>query len=158
MNTRNNMVIAKGKIVTADIKFCKYNEQTRKYDIVFNNGKQFSYNFNNVVFLKDPEVLNVSLYKVEHLGKELFDISAIYLFRHNYNAYWHICFNNGSERDYNESDLHIVKSCLSSAESQSVFNYLRQTAESVSIKSDDGTNLLSKQYEKIQTSLVMILL
>ena len=149
MNTRNNMVIAKGKIVTSDIKFCKYNEQTRKYDIVFNNGKQFSYNFNNVVFLKDPEVLNVSLYKVEHLGKELFDISAIYLFRHNYNAYWHICFNNGSERDYNESDLHIVKSCLSSAESQSVFNYLRQTAESVSIKSDDGTNLLSKQYEKI---------
>ena len=149
MNTRNNMVIAKGKIVTADIKFCKYNEQTRKYDIVFNNGKQFSYNFNNVVFLKDPEVLNVSLYKVEHLGKELFDISAIYVFKHNYNSYWHICFNNGSERDYNESDLHIVKSCLSSAESQSVFNYLRQTAESVSIKSDDGTNLLSKQYEKI---------
>ena len=45
--------------------------------------------------------------------------------------------------------MHIVKSCLSSAESQSVFNYLRQTAESVSIKSDDGTNLLSKQYEKI---------
>ena len=79
LNTRNNMVIAKGKIVTSDIKFCKYNEQTRKYDIVFNNGKQFSYNFNNVVFLKAPEVLNVSLYKVEHLGKELFDISAIYV-------------------------------------------------------------------------------
>ena len=48
--------------------------------------------FSNDRFTKDPEALNVSLYKIEHLGKELFDISAIYIFRHHYNAYWHICF------------------------------------------------------------------
>lgn len=143
------MVIAKGKIITADIKFCKYNEQTRKYDIVFNNDKKFSYNYDNVLFLKDPEVLNVSLYSIKHLEKELFDIEAIYVFKDKYNAYWHICFNNGSERDYNVKDLDIVKSCLSNSESQSVFNYLLRTAECVSIKSDDGTKLLSKQYEKI---------
>ena len=149
MNTRTQMLIAKGEIVTPKVKSCNYNKATGKWDVVFNGGKKFSYAYNNVSFLKDPEILNPSLHRIEHLGKELFDIAAIYVFRDGYHAYWHICFSNGSERDYRVEDLNVVKSCLSESESKSVFSYLYQTAESVSIKSDDGTNLLSKQYEKI---------
>ncbi len=149
MNTRKQMLIAKGKIITSDVKFCNYNKSTGKWDIVFNCGKKFSYAYNNVSFLENPEILNPALHKIEHLGKELFDIAAIYVFKDDYHAYWHICFSNGSERDYREEDIGIVKSCLSESEAKNVFSYLYQTAESVSIKSDDGTNLLSKQYEKI---------
>lgn len=149
MNTRTTMVIAKGKIITSDIKFCNYNDSTGKYDIVFKSGKTFSYNYENVSILKEPEVLNVSLYKIEHLGKEFFDVEAIYIFKNGSNKYWHVCFGNGSERDYEEQDLHIIKSCLSDAESKNVFDYLKRTADSVSIESEDGTHLLSVQYKKI---------
>ena len=149
MNTRKQMIIAKGEIITSKVKFCNYNQSTGKWDVVFNNGKKFSYNYNNVSFLTEPEVLNPALHKIEHLGRELFDIEAIYVFRDSYHAYLHICFSNGSECDYRAEGLNVVKSCLSESESKSVFNYLYRTAESVSVKSEDGTNLLSKQYEKI---------
>lgn len=43
LNTKSNMIIANGRIVTPDIKFCNYNNTTHKYDITFNNGKVYSY-------------------------------------------------------------------------------------------------------------------
>lgn len=149
LNTRKFMIIGNNKIITPDVRFYKYNNSTHKMDVTFNSGKIFSYNYDNVSILENPEILNPALHKIEHSGRELFDVEAIYVFRDSYHAYWHICFSNGSERDYRAEDLNVVKSCLSESESQSVFNYLYSTAESVSIKSEDGTNLLSKQYEKI---------
>ena len=65
MNTRKQMLIAKGEIITPKVKFCNYNKSTGKWDIVFNNGKKFSYNYNNVSFLTEPEVLNPALHKIE---------------------------------------------------------------------------------------------
>ena len=149
MNTRKQMLIAKGEIITVKVESCQYNSLTRKWDVVFKTGKTFHYNYNNISVLKNPNILNPSLYKVEHLGKELFKIEAIYEFRDRYNTYWHVCFDNGSERSYKLNDLKVVKSCLSEEESKNIFNYLYRTAEMVSVKSEDGTNLLSKQYEKI---------
>lgn len=143
------MVIAKGEIVSNNIESCKYNSSTGKWDVMFKSGKIFSYGYNNVIVLREPKVLNPSLYKIEHMGKELFKIESIYEFNDGHRAYWHICFSNGSERSYKVDDLNIVKSCLSEEESKNIFNYLYQTAEMVSVKSEDGTNLLSKQYEKI---------
>lgn len=102
MNTRTQMLIAKGEIVTPKVKSCNYNKSTGKWDIVFNGGKKFSYAYNNVSILKNPKILNPALHKIEHMGKELFDIAAIYVFKDSYHAYWHICFSNGSERDYRE--------------------------------------------------------
>ena len=58
-------------------------------------------------------------------------------------------FRNGKEQDYSESDLNITKSCLDNAVAVNVFQYLKQTARLVSLKAEDGTKLLSKQYEKI---------
>ena len=38
------------------------------------------------------------------------DVNAIYVFRSGRESYWHICFGDGSERDYRRSDLHIIES------------------------------------------------
>lgn len=149
LNTRKQMVIAKGNIITLDIKSFDYNRETGKWDVVFKSGKLFHYGYNSISVLKNPKILNPALYKVEHLGKELFKIEAIYEFNDGYRAYWHICFSNGSERSYKLDDLKVVKSCLSEEETKNIFSYLCRTAEMVSVKSEDGTNLLSKQYEKI---------
>lgn len=149
MNSKKNMIIAKGEIITPDVKFCTYNNQTRKYDIKFYNDTLYSYNFNNVEWLKEPQVLNPQMYHITHLDRELFNIHAIYVFKSSYNNYWHICFEDGSERDYNEKELLISKSCLDDKTSKHVLEYLKQTSDYVSLKSEDGEKLLSKQYEKL---------
>lgn len=130
---------------------CSYNREAHKYDVKFKNGKTYLYSYNRISWLKEPIVLDPTSYHITHFEKELFNITAIYVFSDNYRKYWHICFENGSERDYFESELKIVKSCLDNKTSKNVFEYLRQIASLVSLKAEDGTKLLSKQYEKISS-------
>ena len=113
MNTRYYMVIIKYEIKTSEIMSCVYNRNTQKWDVKFNNGKTYSYASLNVEKLADPVVLNPNMYRISREGREFFDIVSIYVFKSAYESYWHICFGDGSERDYRRSDLHIIESSLS---------------------------------------------
>ena len=146
MNLRQNMIIANGKIITTDVVFCKYNPQTHKYDIEFKTGKTYSYGYHNVKWLKDPESIDPSCFKIKHHGKDLFGISEILIFGAHY---WHVCFQSGKEKDYERESLQIETSCLNDSTSKNVFDYLKQLAEHISLRAEDGTKLLSKQYEKL---------
>ena len=144
------MVIIKGEIKTSEIMSCIYNRDTRKWDVKFNNGKTYSYAYSNVEWLKAPQVLNPNMYRIKREGREFFDITSIYEFRNTYDSYWHICFGNGSERDYRRSELHIAESCLSQSRSANVFEYIKQIASLSDIKNEEsGEKLLAKRFEKI---------
>lgn len=150
MNTRDYMVIIKGEIKTSQIMSCVYNQADRKWDVEFNNGKTYSYAYLNVEMLTEPEVLNPDMYRIGREGQEFFDIKAIYVFKSGCESYWHICFGDGSERDYRQSNLHIVESCLSQGQSANVFEYIKRIAGLSDIKNEEtGEKLLSKRFDKI---------
>jgi len=144
------MILANGKIITPDIIFCQYNSETHKYDIKFKTGKVYAYLNKSIIWMKNPKALDPANYQIVHNKRELFGISAIYVFKNDKRQYWHICFENGTERSYEEETLEISVSCLNDATSKSVFSYLRQTALFTSVRAEDGTNLLEKQYEKMK--------
>ena len=144
------MIIIKGEIKTPEIISCKYNPNTKKTDVKYNNGRTYSYAYFNVEWLKEPKVLNPNLYRISREGRELFDIVYICVFKGTYDVYWHIGFGNGSERDYRQSDLNIVESCLNQRQSANVFEYIKQIAGLSNIKNEEtGEKLLAKRYEKI---------
>ena len=150
MDTKKNMIIIKGEIKTPEIRMCNYNNSTGKFDILYRNGKSYSYAYSNVVRLSDPLVLTPSTYKISKDGRVFFDIEHIYVFKNCSNSYWHICFKNGSERDYNEKELKIVKSCLTDEKSKKVLEYLKQIAELSDLRNKEtGEKLLAKKYEKM---------
>lgn len=150
MNTRACMILIKDEIKTSEIKSCVYNREIQKWDIKFNNGKVYSYAYPNVKKLTDPTVLNPNMYHIGREGREFFDISAIYVFKNGLESYWHICFGDGSERDYRQDDLHIIESCLNQSQAANVFEYIKQISGLCTIKNDDtGEKLLSKQIDKI---------
>ncbi len=150
MNTRKHMIIIKGEIKTSEIRFCRYNANSQKMDVEFNNGKTYSYAYSNVEWLKEPIVLNPNMYRISREGREFFAIEAIYVFRSTYDSYWHICFGDGSERDYPQSELRIVESCLSQSQSANVFEYIKQIANLSDLKNEaTGEKMLAKKYEKI---------
>lgn len=150
MNTRYYMVIIKGEIKTSEIMSCGYNRNTQKWDVKFNNGKTYSYAYLNVEKLTDPEVLNPNMYRISREGREFFDVNAIYVFRSESESYWHICFGDGSERDYRRNDLHIIESCLAQSQSSNVFEYIKQIAGLSNIRNEEtGEKLLSKRFDKI---------
>lgn len=150
MDLHENMIIASGNIITPNIVSCRYNAQTRQYDVVFKSGKQeYHYNAYNILWLKDPSTPDPNWLRIEHNGRELFGIDKIYIFSSRNETYWRICFANGAERDYKGSELTIRKSALCSERAKEVADYLRCAAELCTLKAEDGTKLLTKQYEVI---------
>jgi superfamily I DNA and/or RNA helicase len=131
------MVIIKGEIKTSEIMSCVYNRDTQKWDVKFNTGKMYPYAYFNVEKLTEPDVLNPNMYRISRGGREFFDIKAIYVFKSTYESYWHICFGDGSERDYRQSELHITESCLSQSQSLNVFEYIKQIAGLSDIKNEE---------------------
>lgn len=150
MDTLRYMVIIKGVIKTSEIKSSDYNRNTQKWDVKFKKGKKYSYIFSNVEILINPVVLNPNMYRISIEGREFFNVMSIYEFRSKNNSYWHICFDNGCEKDYRRSDLHIVESCLTQSQSSNVFEYIKQIAGLSNIRNEEtGEKLLSKMFDKI---------
>ena len=164
MNTRYYMVIIKGEIKTSEIMSCGYNRNTQKWDVKFNNGKTYSYAHLNVEKLTDLEVLNPNMYRISREGREFFDVNAIYVFRSRYESYWHICFGNGSERDYRRNDLHIIESfrinipldriAADEATEQKIYNMicenLHLSVEQVMAELDISRSTVFRDYAKIK--------
>ena len=113
----------------------------------------------NVEKLTKPDVLNPKSYHISREGRESFDIEAISVFRGKQESYWNICFKDGSEMDYHESDLHIAESCLNDKRSADVFQYIKQMTKLRDMKvvktvsnirnEETGEKLSPKRFDKI---------
>lgn len=144
------MLIVKGVIKTSEVKFCRYNTETKKWDIEYEHGGVYGYAYGNVEWLKEPEVLNTNLYRISRNGRTLFGIREIEVFGGKQETYWHICYENGSERDYLERDLTITKSILKEGQARDVFAYLKQISKLSDLKNaENGKQILPEKYEKI---------
>lgn len=151
LNTKENLIILKGEDKTKEIKSCKYNHYTQKYDIIFyNNPKQFSYGYNNVICYHNPNVLLSSTVKIKYNGKFLYKMKHVLVFN---NEYWHIIFENNWEETYHISQLKVEYSCLLNNDSKNVFDYLKLIAEEISVKTEDDTKILKNQYQKMEQYL-----
>jgi len=150
MDRSKHLIIENGKNITNDVKFCKYNLSTQKYDVTFNSGKTYTYSYNSIEWVKNPEIINPVNVHIEHTGKELFKIQAISVFHAKATDYWHIRFSNGNEKTYNAQELNITYSCLDEKETRNCKNYLNEIASVNDLKSDDGEILLKKQYDNLE--------
>ncbi len=87
MDTHRYMVVKDGKDITKDISFYSYDAAAGKYTVAFESGKTYSYQPSSLVMFKDPAVLDPDSVYVEHRGRKLFNIHAIYVFRYLYRQY-----------------------------------------------------------------------
>lgn len=150
LDTSQNLIVINGRIRTSQIESCRY-EAPSRYRIVFaGNPKEYAYGADKVLWLKNPESLVPAIYQLAHNGRRLTNIAAIFKFCDYTQTYWHIRFENGTERSYKGSDLQVTGSCLADPASNNIFQYLQQVAAANALPGDDGTALLAKQYDKVR--------
>ncbi len=145
MNIEKNLIFLNGKDKTEQIKYCKYN--SGKYQITFNNtDKVYTYGHNSVQWFN-----NVIEYDPEEniIYEENSPISGVIKIIEFDGQYVRVIFKNGYNKLYSKSQIRIEKSCLKSKISSSCFDYLKKLSNCVSITTDDGISLLSKQYNKL---------
>lgn len=57
--------------------------------------------------------------------------------------------NSDKSYSYHQDKVKIVKSAVQNAEAQSVFSYLKQIAETVGLKTEEGNNILADSYSRL---------
>lgn len=146
MNVHNNLILVKGIDKTQEIESCKYDINQHKYFIKFNTSPQeYPYGSSNVTWLKNPKIIKPDSVKISHNGTVFFDMQDIF----DFDEYYRIIFGNGKTGLYMKSNIKIEKNSLHNDVIRSSFEYFKELADKISIKTDEGKNLLLDQYEKI---------
>jgi len=148
MDTRRHLILVKGEDRTREIASCHRHTDTKRVHITFNNGKEYPYSQESIVWLQDPRELDLNDHWVYRGHQRLRDVASIQLFEGAKVRYWHLTHQNGQELSLPFEQLKILASCLAHGPSRNLLDYLRRVAELISLKTDDGTALLTKAYQK----------
>lgn len=57
--------------------------------------------------------------------------------------------SNGKSYSYHQDKVQIVKSAIQSQKAESIFSYLKEIAQTIGLKTEEGNNILAGSYEKI---------
>ena len=140
------LIIVNGKDRTDSIVSCQY--VGSKCNIVYDNSpKVYSYNATNVKQLKLVQIIDPKSVIFKAKGRTVADIDQILYF----GEFYRIIRANRKDLSYHKSDVEISKNCLYEAHSREIFAYFKETASAISLKTDNGINILEQQYQRIQS-------
>ncbi|MDR0761675.1 MAG: hypothetical protein LBF13_01350 [Campylobacteraceae bacterium] len=115
-----------------------------KYEVIFKrNEKIYTYNFNKVAIGK---TIDNGKYVVQINGKIVNNIKEIIKF----DNFYQLTLENGNIKCAPIEDTNLISSCLENEKSAKKFNYFKEIASEVGIRTEEGTNILSSHYNKIQ--------
>lgn len=148
MNFEDNLILAKGKDITASISSCVYSPQTNKYEVVFESGETYSYNWNSILWIKKTGSIDPAMVRVNYRNKPLKNIKQISVFAGPDTKYFRINLGYISTT-YKEQDLEFEYSCKDEPTARNVFAYLKRLASVNELLNDSGEITLAKTYNKI---------
>ena len=141
MDTKKHLILVKNEDKTEAINYCKYEDG--KWQVTFAHGQTYTYNYLNVVWERDPLILEDAV--VYEKGLPLSGVDII----QDFNEYIRIIFKNGNKKVYHKAEITLERSCLRNSRANNCFAYLKQLATVTSVKDEDDKSFLSRQYEKI---------
>ncbi|MEN8077546.1 AAA domain-containing protein [Clostridioides difficile] len=145
MNIEKNLILIKGEDKTEKVKYCTYNISTKKYDVTFNNGSIYSYNYNNVMWNREAKEINLKNKVIYENNKPLVTAKKVISF----NDYIRVIHINGYNKLYKSNEITIEESCLNNYKANNTFQYFKDLSQSIGLILDESKTFLGKQYDKI---------
>ena len=140
----NCLIIVKGKDKTDSIE--SYTFHGNKCDIVYSNSaKVFCYNSSNIKLLKLVRTIDPRSVIFKANNRIVKDIDHI----QDFGEFYRVVRSNGKTRTIPKVEVELEKNCLYGAKSQELFDYFKETASTLSLKTDGGINILQRQYDMI---------
>ncbi|MCP3944748.1 MAG: hypothetical protein GY710_25170 [Desulfobacteraceae bacterium] len=151
MDIEQNCVLLKNK----DGKFQEKTNQIsscHKEDNLFyikfsNNYREYKYNSQKIIWLKNPDILDGDSIVIKHQGKVVHAVDKVY----DFSDYYRVLFSSKKAPvTYPSLEINIVKNHLNNQTAKKIFAYLTQLSLESGIHQGGGPeNLLSKQYKKL---------
>lgn len=142
----DTLIIIKGEDKTDSVS--SYSEKNGKCNIAYTSASRvYCYNRENVELLSlrqkiDPDSV---IFKVD--GKIIASIDEIL----DFGDYYRIKRRNGKTSSYRRAQVELPGDTLYDPNARALFNYFKSTAKAISLTTEQGINILEKQYDRIQT-------
>ena len=146
MNPEKQLIFVNGQDKTESISSMRYTGDGKCQICFSGSQKVYTYNSCNIRSLKPKQTIDPSSVIVYVRGNTLNGVEKIL----DYGEYYRFSYHGKWSQSYEKSEVVLTHNCLSEGTSRSLFAYFRDTADAVGIVDEQGRNLLSLQYEKIQ--------
>lgn len=144
MNSQKYLILIKGEDKTDDI-VC-FDRENYYINVRYKNAdKTYKYSQNVFKFFKEPNEIDINDNKIITRQGYYYNIVKALKF----GKYYKIFLKNENAVLVDEKDISIVKKDDKTAKSSNMFDYFKEISKVVSIKTDEGEELLTKAYEGI---------
>lgn len=144
MDASKQLIIVNGEDKTDSI--VSYLHHGNKCDVVYNNSSRiYPYNSSNVRTIKLKQIINPKTVIFKYKGTTIANIDQI----RDFGEFYRVVRTGKKELSCKRADVRLSQNCLADAQSGALFQCFKNTAAAVSLKTENGINILSRQYENI---------
>lgn len=144
MNIQKYLILIKGEDKTEEIS--NYDSDRYYIQINYKNvEKMYKYLKKDFEFYKDPIEIDIQKYKITLNQGYAYNIVRVIRFE----KYYRIFFENNTSIVASENNVKIVENNDERILSSNKFEYFKDISKIVSVRTEEGTGLLTKEYEKI---------
>lgn len=144
MDTSRQLIVVNGKDKTEDITSMRF--RGSKCDIVFaNSSRVYSYNREKIRIIELKQLVDPNAVIFRYKGKVIPNIDEI----RDFGEFYRVIRGGKKELSCRRTEVELSKNCLADAQSKELFQYFKETAAAVSLKTDNNVNILKLQYDRI---------
>lgn len=144
MDAHKQLLIANGEDKTDSV--ISFQFEGGKCHVQYSNAsKVYSYNANNVQILKLQRKIDPQSVIVIVKDRQIIEIEEIL----DFGQFYRIVRKDRKDLSCHYTEIKFLHNCLSDKRAGTLFDYFKETAETVSLVTDNGINILSRQYQKI---------
>ena len=146
MDARKHLIIIKGKDQTDSVASFQFHDG--KCEVVYTSAPNKTYNFqsSNVEILPLQKKIDPARVIVTVNGQTISGIDELL----DFSGYYRIVRNGKRDLSFRRSEVQFQQNCLTDGKNQETFQYFKETAAAISLVAENGINILSMQYDKIQ--------
>ncbi len=143
MDIEKFLIILKGEDKTEKIRSYEKTRDGKVNVRFYKTDKIYSYSKSNFQFYSNPIEINIDENSKILANGDVFNVKKILRF----DSYCRIIFRNGSYKTVSVDNLKLTEKIEPISGDR--FNYFKDISKIVSVRTDDGTAFLTKEYEKV---------
>lgn len=146
MDARKHLIIIKGKDQTDSVASFQFHDGKCEVVYISAPNKTYSFQRSNVEILPLQKKIDPARVIVTANGQTISGIDEIL----DFGGYYRIVRNGKRDLSFRRSEVQFQQNCLADGKNQETFQYFKETAAAISLVAENGINILSMQYDKIQ--------
>ena len=146
MDARKHLIVIKGKDQTDSVASFRFHDG--KCEVIYTSAPNKVYDFQsgNVEILPLQKIIDPAQVIVTANGQTISGIDELL----DFGAYYRIIRSGKKDLLFRRSEVQLQQNCLTDGKNQEAFQYFKETAAAISLVAENGSNILSMQYDKIQ--------